>query len=622
MSFNTGNPIGSISEEDCYDNMANLDQAMNSTDPTWRDRFGVEKPTIDAALRSTGFMPAGFDFVTGGTLQPGDRNKAVYNPAPNGDNNWYRWNGVFPKDIAANSQPNPKDENNWVPVLIKTGTVEREALRRTYQEVGLNLVDGSFEEGGTLQSATDVLLEEKTGKVYSWSGVFPKVVNKGTLPTSEAEFVDKALDSLAENVVGVDGNVPTTIQIVTHRGSTLFTKTTDEAKLGDVVIGNVVYRLSPSNIESSTGLSDTPINGGCGWRQLMQLEEKMLKSRDAPLQITVDDISTNRTLKAWRLAEGICDPAAAGSFMMGYDSEPQTQVIGFDSYDKIGTYQARDSVALFSQVQGQLPIAQGSFNYSDTSVTGPEIQAQWEKIKVGMIFDTNLGNTTLFKGAVIIDKVDPYTLIVSPWTGANGGVVSAPANGTKGVINQRTHLWGLNSNTIVNNGAIQGIGSEIGMMCLTTGSGTNSKVIYAVNLGGEAPEFGFFAKGPFRKGYTALSSEEYAFYSKGLGGVNSSHFRAVSSTGELEYDYGPNGVRYETVDFAYCGVSGTLTTRPLSIGTGNNLVLSLPTVKPGRKLAYKNASGTTHTVNNVTVPSGGYIVFVCDGTTWLTMFKI
>lgn len=115
--FNTGNPIGSISEEDAYDNMVCLDQAMNSTEPTWIDRFGVEKPTIDAALKSAGFMPAGFDFVTGGTLQPGDRNKAVYNPAPNGDNNWYRWNGVFPKEIAANSQPNPKDENNWVPVF-------------------------------------------------------------------------------------------------------------------------------------------------------------------------------------------------------------------------------------------------------------------------------------------------------------------------------------------------------------------------------------------------------------------------------------------------------------------------------------------------------------------------
>ncbi|WZX10529.1 putative tail fiber protein [Aeromonas phage ACP1] len=187
MSFNTGNELPSLDERDLYDNALNLDKAMNSTDPTWTDRFGVEKPTIDTALKSTGFMPAGFDFVTGGTLQPGDRNKAVYNPAPNGDNNWYRWNGAFPKEIAANSQPNPKDENNWVPVLIKTSSVEREALRRTYLEAGYNLVPGSFEQGAVITSATDVVLHEKTGKCYS--GPIGNV-SAGTNPTVGGQFVD------------------------------------------------------------------------------------------------------------------------------------------------------------------------------------------------------------------------------------------------------------------------------------------------------------------------------------------------------------------------------------------------------------------------------------------------
>lgn len=212
--FNTGNVIPSLAEEDFYDNCLSLDQAMNSTDPTWRDRFGVEKPTIDAALKSAGFMPAGFDFVTGGTLQPGDRNKAVYNPMPNGDNNWYRWNGVFPKEIAANSQPNPKDENNWVPVIIKTGVVEREALRRTYLEVGYNLVEGSFEQGGVLVNVNDVLLQERTGKVFSGpagtvaAGTVPSGPNytnrgDGTL-RSDLANPDKGAAMVARGVVAVD----------------------------------------------------------------------------------------------------------------------------------------------------------------------------------------------------------------------------------------------------------------------------------------------------------------------------------------------------------------------------------------------------------------------------------
>lgn len=187
-NFNTGNPLPSMDERDLYDNSLNLDQAINSTNPTWVDRFGVEKPTIDAALKSAGFMPAGFDFASGGTLQAGDRNKAVYNPAPNGDNNWYRWNGAFPKEIAANSQPNPKDENNWVPVLIKTGVVEREALRRIFAEAGLNLVEGSFELGGTLTNPNDILLQEKDGKGYLWTGDYltgEKVVSPKSIPGSD-----------------------------------------------------------------------------------------------------------------------------------------------------------------------------------------------------------------------------------------------------------------------------------------------------------------------------------------------------------------------------------------------------------------------------------------------------
>lgn len=43
----------------------------------------------------------------------------------------------------------------------------REALRRSYAEAGYNLVDGSFEAGGTLVNANDVLLQERTGKAFS-----------------------------------------------------------------------------------------------------------------------------------------------------------------------------------------------------------------------------------------------------------------------------------------------------------------------------------------------------------------------------------------------------------------------------------------------------------------------
>lgn len=63
----------------------------------------------------------------------------------------------------------------------------REALRRSYAEIGLTLVSGSFELGGVVTSNTDVLLYESTGVAYAWDGSFPvggKTVTAGSTPSS------------------------------------------------------------------------------------------------------------------------------------------------------------------------------------------------------------------------------------------------------------------------------------------------------------------------------------------------------------------------------------------------------------------------------------------------------
>lgn len=49
MPYNTGNPLGSSDARDLFDNAAALDQAMNSTGPTWTDRLGVIRPTFSGA---------------------------------------------------------------------------------------------------------------------------------------------------------------------------------------------------------------------------------------------------------------------------------------------------------------------------------------------------------------------------------------------------------------------------------------------------------------------------------------------------------------------------------------------------------------------------------------------
>lgn len=188
--FFTQNPIGSSATEDLQDNAISFDYAMNSPAALWQDRFGKQHKTVQQALKDVGFKPAGFDFVSGGTLGIGDRDKCVFYPT---DGYWYSWNGKLPYVVPANSSPAPGGKKGWGVVTRDERVVAREALRRTYLEVGLNLVDGSFEQGGVLNNQNDVLLQERTGKVFSGpAGTVPA----GTDPASGG-FTDQSSNIVA-----------------------------------------------------------------------------------------------------------------------------------------------------------------------------------------------------------------------------------------------------------------------------------------------------------------------------------------------------------------------------------------------------------------------------------------
>lgn len=82
----------------------------------------------------------------------------------------------------------------------------REALRRSYAEAGYNLVDGSFEAGGTVTTATDVLLYESEGKAYSYSGTLPHTVATGSSPSAEpGMWVDRSMSKVSASAVIYQG---------------------------------------------------------------------------------------------------------------------------------------------------------------------------------------------------------------------------------------------------------------------------------------------------------------------------------------------------------------------------------------------------------------------------------
>lgn len=82
--------------------------------------------------------------------------------------------------------------------------------KRSAVEAGLNLVAGSFEEGGVLTSSTDVLLHRESKSIYGWAGSFApdgKVVTAGSTPETTGgvgagAWVDRTQDTLRSDLSG------------------------------------------------------------------------------------------------------------------------------------------------------------------------------------------------------------------------------------------------------------------------------------------------------------------------------------------------------------------------------------------------------------------------------------
>lgn len=209
--YNTQNPIESDDVRDMSDNAKNLDIFSNSSELSFDDRLGIERKTIhgmnsefdaqivgmnsefDAKILNMGFTRVG-TFATGGTLT-NPRQTLLWDVADGGDGQEYGWSGSFPlagKVVPPGSTPLTTGGiavGAWMSRFDPELRIQvRESLRRSYAEAGYNLVDGSFEVGGTLANANDVLLQERTGKAFSGPA---GTVAAGTNPASGG-FVDRS----------------------------------------------------------------------------------------------------------------------------------------------------------------------------------------------------------------------------------------------------------------------------------------------------------------------------------------------------------------------------------------------------------------------------------------------
>jgi len=199
--YGTGNPVlpdGSIDVRDGIDNLQSLDVFMNADEDTYNQRDGEIVRTVagmnkdfDSHILNMGFTRIG-TFAAGATLT-NPRQTLLWDVADGGDGQEYGWSGSFPKVVPVTSNPASTggiSVGAWIsrfdPVLM---IQVREALRRSYADAGLRLVDGSFQIGFTLSNTNDVALDESAGKAFSGAvGTYPA----GTDPLSTG-FTDRSL---------------------------------------------------------------------------------------------------------------------------------------------------------------------------------------------------------------------------------------------------------------------------------------------------------------------------------------------------------------------------------------------------------------------------------------------
>ncbi|MEQ9830543.1 hypothetical protein [Pectobacterium versatile] len=181
----TNNPVPSESPRDLKFNAGKIDEFVTSLVNSYIDRLGNEHYTakglenlVRQIVSTLGFVPFG-TFEAGATLT--DATQALKYEA---DGNYYRWDGDFPKTVAASSTPSSTGgvgAGAWVNV---TDLTLRSALG---QDGGANLVNGStawkksiveplvISIGLSINNGDMVWLSGRVYKVVGGSGIVASV---------------------------------------------------------------------------------------------------------------------------------------------------------------------------------------------------------------------------------------------------------------------------------------------------------------------------------------------------------------------------------------------------------------------------------------------------------------
>lgn len=303
--------------------------------------------------------------------------------------------------------------------LSNSAVNTREHWRRQLSDAGLNLVDGSFEQGAEVATSLDAVWHIAGGQCYTWGGSLPKSVPVNSTPENSGGISEDGWNS-----------------VLTQTTLTVLAKATGSQKSGyrysDVY--SVLSRLmayQDYNISQPALGRDTTTNQAI-WDSQSQLD---LKHRGG--------------IFAGKETYGIRENSTVASFRAntGTGSAFVPQVAGSDDLAVLAQAGALDSVAVFAdtwlgEYNSWEDIATATYTATSFTVSDASLLA---KVKVGQYLMTK--HSSKYVG--LVTGISGATVTVQKWVIYGTSTVGTPADGVGLYVNPVIKGWAFNGNVLI-----------------------------------------------------------------------------------------------------------------------------------------------------------------------------
>lgn len=486
----TQNAVPSESPRDLKFNAGKIDEFVTSLETSYIDRFGVSHLTIEGIKWLANQVISSFGYVTIDSFQAGATltlPNQVLRDTSTGE--YYRWDGAFPKVVAAGSTPSSAGGigvGAWLSVGYAT-------LKTQLSSFSDNVGDALIGVLQPFQGAVGRTQHDKNSDVVSVRDFYAR--GDGLTDDSPA-FSVAAKNGPASNISQVTYlgmPQPLYVEIYIPAGRYLLSSVVDTGGR------NVVWiAAAGANFVNPDNLNGRLVREG----------------------LRVNNFGMS----------GILDSACGFSVANYRKAETPGAILGVTAPNQLATYIDRDTVALYAD--NYAPVAlytstDGVYTLTNVTLTTALSGDQLKKLRIGMLIDTK-HTPTKYTGVITSWSADGKVLTVEGWYLADGLTTShskvTPPNGSGIVVNPFTKAWAVNANIFIdqNSYAVAAVGMELGV--------GNDKYDYdpatdtwhtwcydAITLGSKRCETAYMQRGYYYKGFESRGATGYNFVAKNAG---------------------------------------------------------------------------------------------------------